>query len=165
MKALIPIVLAIVGTGVGAGAGIFLAPEPDKEVCDPEPCEEKGDKEDKGVDADKGDEESEADYLRLQNQFVVPVIREEVVSALVVLSLSLEVEPGSEDAIYSREPKLRDALLRVLFDHAFIGGFNGDFTESNRITALKVALLEAAQSVLGDLVSDILITDIVRQEM
>ena len=81
------------------------------------------------------------------------------------MSLSLEVQPGSEDAIYSREPKLRDALLRVLFDHAFIGGFDGTFTESSRLTALKVALLEAAQSVLGDLVSDSLITDIVRQEM
>lgn len=163
MKALIPIILALVGTGVGAGAGIFLAPEPEEQICDQEPCEEK----EKTKDDEKSEDETtdEADYLRLQNQFVIPVVRDEVVAALVVMSLSLEVQPGSEDAIYSREPKLRDALLRVLFDHAFIGGFDGTFTESSRIAALKVALLEAAQSVLGDLVSDILITDIVRQEM
>ena len=163
MKKLLPIILALIGTGIGAGAGVFLAPEPEVIECDEPPCEEKEKKEE-----DKKDEESketEADYLRLQNQFVVPVIRDELVSALVVMSLSLEIEPGSEDAIYSREPKLRDALLRVLFDHAFVGGFDGAFTESSRLVSLRVALLEAAQVVLGDVVSDILITDIVRQEM
>ncbi len=160
MKKLLPVILALVGTGIGAGAGVFLAPEP-KADCETPPCAEEATE--KSEDASESVDE--ADYLRLQNQFVVPVIREELVSALVVMSLSLEVEPGTEDVIYSREPKLRDALLRVLFDHAFVGGFDGAFTESSRLVSLRVALLEAAQAVLGGIVSDILITDIVRQEM
>ena len=67
--------------------------------------------------------------------------------------------------IYAIEPKLRDALLRVLFDHAHIGGFDGAFTESGRLSLLRVGLLEAAQATLGPVVTDILITDIVRQEV
>ncbi|MEM9971265.1 MAG: flagellar basal body-associated FliL family protein [Pseudomonadota bacterium] len=161
MKKLLPIILALFGTGIGAGAGMMFAPEPEPLDCAEPPCEEA-----EPMQSDAATEEvNEADYLRLQNQFVVPVVRDELVAALVVMSLSLEVTPNSEDAVYSREPKLRDALLRVLFDHAHIGGFNGDFTESSRLVALRVALLEAAQATLGDLVTDILITDIVRQEV
>ena len=107
----------------------------------------------------------EPTYLRLQNQFVVPIVKDELVRALVVLSLSLETDPDTVETIYSREPKLRDAFLRVLFDHSHIGGFDGAFTESGRLSVLRVALLEAAQSTVGREVTDILITDIVRQEL
>lgn len=161
MKKLLPVMLALIGTGIGAGAGVFLAPEPEVVDCETPTCPEA----EAMAEDSETDDMGEADYLRLQNQFVVPVIRNELVAALVVMSLSLEVEPGQEDTIFSREPKLRDALLRVLFDHAFVGGFDGAFTESSRLVSLRVALLEAAQAVLGDIVTDILITDIVRQEM
>lgn len=156
MKVLLPVFLALVGTGVGAGAGFFLASPPEEEAC-LEDCET----EDEYVE--ESDEEPE--YLRLQNQFVIPIVRDELVRSLVVLSLSLETNAGATDTIYSREPKLRDALLRVLFDHAHIGGFDGSFTESGRLSILRVALLEAAQATISKDVTDILITDIVRQEL
>ena len=101
----------------------------------------------------------------MKNQFVVPVIKDELVHSLVVLSLSLEIPPESLELVFSKEPKLRDMFLRVLFDHAHMGGFNGAFTESGRLSILRVALLEAAHDVVGTEVADILITDIVRQEM
>ena len=162
MKALLPVIFAVVGIAIGAGAGLFLAPKPE-EACEKPPCEEAS--KEKPEKEEESDAEDEADYLRLQSQFVVPIIREERVSSLVVMSISLEVQPNSEDYIYEREPKLRDVLLQVLFDHAFIGGFEGKFTESSRLTSLRVALLEGAKSVLGDRVTDILITDIMRQEI
>ena len=46
-----------------------------------------------------------------------------------------------------------------------MGGFDGAFTESGRLSVLRVALLEAAHATLGKDVTDILITDVVRQEM
>lgn len=156
MKALIPVILALFGTGLGAGAGYFLAPPPVEVACQ-EDCEAKDEY------VEENDEEPE--YLRLQNQFVIPIVRDELVRSLVVLSLSLETNAGATDTIYSREPKLRDALLRVLFDHAHIGGFDGSFTESGRLSILRVALLEAAQATISKDVTDILITDIVRQEL
>lgn len=161
MKLLLPILLLLAGTGLGAGAGYFLAPEKPHGDCAEKDCGEKG----KETAEEKPKPEEEPEYLRLQNQFVVPVVREELVRSLVVLSISLETTSEAIDRIYAREPKLRDAFLRVLFDHAAMGGFDGAFTESGRMSVLRVALLEAAQAAIGKEITDILITDIVRQEL
>ena len=42
--------------------------------------------------------------------------------------------------------------------------FSGAFTQANNMTLLRHALLEVAQKVLGPVVSDVLIVDIVRQD-
>ena len=160
MKLLLPIIFLVIGLGVGAGAGMMFAPEHPELACEGSDCPE-ADK----TDAEEAKAEDVLEYLRLQNQFVVPVVREQLVRSLVVLSLSLETKPEAVDTIYAREPKLRDAFLRVLFDHAHMGGFDGAFTESGRLSLLRVALLEAAQATVGKDVTDILITDIVRQEL
>ena len=156
MAKLLPIILLIVGAAIGGGAGMFLKPE--EPVCEEEPCEEV-------VVEVEPEPEEEPSYLAMKSQFVVPVIQDELVKSLVVMSISLEIGPESTEYVFSREPKLRDTFLQVLFDHAHVGGFNGAFTESGRLSVLRVALLEAAQSVVGQEISDILITDIVRQEM
>jgi hypothetical protein len=108
--------------------------------------------------------EAEAEFVKLNNQFVVPVVAEGRVAALVVMSVSLEVAPGAREAVFSHEPKLRDSFLRVLFDHANAGGFDGIFTTSENLGTLRMALLEAARSVLGDRVADVLILDMMRQD-
>ena len=101
----------------------------------------------------------------MPTQFVVPVLEGGRVGALVVLALSLEVPVGQTDLVFTREPKLRDAFLRVLFDHANAGGFRGSFTDAATLVSLRRALLEAARKALGaDAVSDVLITDILRQD-
>ena len=156
MAKLLPIILLIIGAAIGGGAGVFLKPE--EPVCEEEPCEEP-------VAEVEVEPEEEPTYLAMKSQFVVPVIQNELVKSLVVMSISLEIGPESTEYVFSREPKLRDTFLQVLFDHAHVGGFNGAFTESGRLSVLRVALLEAAQSIVGQEISDILITDIVRQEM
>lgn len=159
MAKILPILLLLIGVGVGGGAGMFLKPK-EEEACTEEPCEAKEEK------AESEEEpEAEPTYVAMKNQFVVPVIQDAKVRSLVVLSLSLESSTDDTEIIFTREPKLRDVFLRAMFDHAHIGGFDGAFTESGRLSILRVALLEAAQSVIGDDVSDVLITDIVRQEM
>jgi hypothetical protein len=104
------------------------------------------------------------DYVKLSNQFVVPVVEEGRVAAMVILSLSLEVPAGTAETVFAREPKLRDVFLQVLFDHANAGGFRGAFTDGANLKLLRRALFEVASGVLGDLVSDVLIVDIVRQD-
>ncbi len=100
----------------------------------------------------------------MNNQFVVPVVKDGRVASMIVLSLSLEVAAGNTEAVYQREPKLRDAFLRVLFDHANVGGFSGSFTDGANLLVLRTNLKEAAALVLGPVVSDVLITDIARQD-
>jgi flagellar basal body-associated protein FliL len=144
---LLPAVFALLGLAVGVGAGLQFRPAAEGDPVAPPPP----------ADAAK-------DYVRLANQFVVPVVREGRVSALVILTLSIEVTAGSADELRAREPRLRDALLRVLFDHANAGGFHGSFTDGEMLAALRMALREAAVRVLGPSATDVLIMDLVRQD-
>ena len=100
----------------------------------------------------------------MTNQFVVPLIEGGKVGAMVILSLSVEVTSGQTSDVYTKEPKLRDSFLQVMFDHANAGGFDGPFTDSANMIALRRALLESARQTLGDSAQDVLITDIVRQD-
>lgn len=162
MKKLLPLILLLIGAGAGVGAGVFLRPAPEPVA---EAAIEEASKEEKKKEKTK-EEEASADYeyMKLSNQFVVPIVEKERVSALIVLSLSIEVVAGNKERIYLKEPKLRDSFLRTLFDHANVGGFDGEFTDANNLDILRRALLEIAQRDLGDVITDVLILDIARQD-
>lgn len=174
MKKLLPILLALIGIGAGIGAGVMLRPPP-AEVVEIQPCgdgtemakaDDHGDGHGEKAAAEEEDPEAALrEYVKLNNQFVVPVVNESKVEALVVLSLSVEVGPGQKDQVYAREPKLRDVFLQVLFDHANMGGFRGAFTNANNMDVLRNALKEAARKAVGDAISDVLITEIARQDV
>ena len=165
MGKILPLLLAFIGVAAGIGAGFVLRPEPTAEVethqsPDGETTSETGDH--------KGEEELEPsalEYVKLNNQFVIPVVDDTRVAALVVVSLTVEVAQGRKEEVYIREPKLRDAFLQVFFDHANTGGFKGTFTNANNMSILRKALLETAIDTTGDLVSDVLIMDIARQDV
>lgn len=160
-KLLVPLILGLIGLGGGIGAGIKFRPPP--EVVEMNPC---GDvSHDVAMDHNNSDEPTVLDYVKLSNQFVVPVVHDGKVASLVVLSLSLEVGTGGQEIIYEREPKLRDAFLQVLFDHANSGGFDGAFTNGHKMTILRNALKITATQILGAVSSDVLIVDLVRQDV
>lgn len=153
MKPVLPILFLLAGTGAGVGLGLVLQPGPDDtppgaETPAPPPTGEGG-----------------SDFVRLNNQFVVPVVREDRVRSLVVLSLTLEVPRGMTAATYEVEPRLRDEFLQVMFDHANMGGFDGAFTQAGNLDLLRNALRVAADTVLAHGARDVLITDIARQDM
>lgn len=149
IRKLLPILLALFGLGLGIGAGIFLRPPAD-------PQEE--------VEEEPIDPALAPEYVKLPNQFIVPVMLRGKVAAVVVLSLSLEVKNGATAEVYQVEPKLRDVMLQIMFDHANSGGFEGAYTDSANLILLRKALLEAAKSILKDTVTDVLIVDIMRQD-
>lgn len=168
MGKILPILLALIGLGAGIGGGIALRPNPEDQTL-LTPCGEDGDSHTTVSEAEQSgnvetDQQNSPDYVKLNNQFVVPVVQDGSVTALVVMSLSLELNSGGPELVYQREPKLRDALLQVLFDHANAGGFDGNFTSGRNMEALRRALRESAINTLGPEVSDVLIVDVVRQE-
>lgn len=151
LRKIIPLLLALGGLAAGAGAGLALRPQP--------PAPEGGDK------AAAAPVAAEApDYVRLSNQFVVPVVEGGRVAAMVILSLSLEINPGGTEAVFAREPRLRDAFLQVLFDHANAGGFRGTFTDGSNLILLRAALRETGHRLMPETIRDVLIADIVRQD-
>lgn len=147
MKKLLPVIIGLIALLAGAAAGYFLRPHT-------------------GNEAEVKTEEPAAlpDYVKLNNQFVVPVLDHGRVVSMIILSLSLEVTPSSSERVYEIEPKLRDAFLQVLFDHSNAGGFGGSFTDGANLVLLRRALLEVAKSILQETVTDVLIVDIVRQD-
>lgn len=184
MRKLLPIVFALLGLAGGVGGGLALRPgagtDASHEVAinpcgEPAAATDAG-TEDHGGEADQaetdGHDEAAVDshgeptreFVKLNNQFIVPVISEGAVSAMVILSVSLEVRLGATEQVYALEPKLRDSFLQVLFDHANAGGFEGAFTQANNMKVLRVALMEVAKKTLGSTVLDVLIVDIVRQD-
>lgn len=166
-KLILPLILLLLGIGGGVGAGLFLMPEPEEMVSDP--CGETGHATtEMATDEDHMAEPVALDareYAKMNNQFVVPVVVNELVAALVVISLSIEVETGGQEAVFSHEPRLRDAFLQVMFDHANIGGFTGAFTSTSNMRLLREALKTAADEVMMGHITDVLIVDIVRQDV
>lgn len=166
MGKILPVLMALIGVGAGVGAGIMLKPDhvEDSNVatCAPEPA---GEHTEPAPQVDDHDDATVPEYVKMHNQFVIPVVKDGDMAALVVLSISIEVTPGGKEATFQREPKLRDAFNQVLFDHANAGGFDGVFTSSNNMILLRDSLYEVARKVAGPVVKDILIAEIVRQDV
>ncbi|MBF9035253.1 flagellar basal body-associated protein FliL [Rhodobacterales bacterium HKCCE2091] len=187
LRILLPVILLILGLAGGIGAGIMLsgggeetaaADDGHGETAAGDHGEDAGDGHGETAGDDgHGDDHGAADsgpvspgssedleYVRLNNQFVVPVVREGTVRSLVVMSLTVEVGSGVSETVFDREPRLRDAFLRVMFSHANAGGFDGSFTSPTSLNPLRSGLRDAARDVLGPSVNDVLIVDIVRQD-
>lgn len=180
MAKILPILLVILGLVGGGAAGFFLKPPPP-----PEETAEEGEAEKDMAEGDPAetmpakpkppppelvDEDGQLaampyEYVQLKHQFVVPLVEVDEVASLVVVSLSLEMFAGFTDAVHDREPKLRDLFLRVLFRQSQSGAFTGVFTADHFMQDLRANLLEAARSVLGETVNDVLITEILRKDV
>lgn len=165
-KILIPLLLLLIGVGGGVGAGLFLAPEKEADVAE-DPCGE-------GMTVTRETATpvvapalaiDAREYAKLNNQFIIPIVKEGLVTSMIILSISLEVESGGSERIFAHEPRLRNALLQVLFDHANMGGFDGAFTASTNMRILREALRDTAIQTIGGNVLDVLITDILRQDV
>lgn len=171
MGLILPVVLLLFGTGGGITAALLLKPKDEPLVAEmmENPCgpiaegsrgEQVG-----GVTPDQQEDSEGREYARLNNQFIVPIVSDNRVSGLVVMSISIEVPNGQTSVVFEHEPKLRDGFLQVLFDHANLGGFDGQFTSGPNMRVLRSGLLQAAQGTIGSIVSDVLILDLVKQEV
>lgn len=159
---LLPGSMLLLGVAAGGGAGLLLKPD------QPSTAATAG----KSITVEPGHHSDpviydgkDSEIVKLNNQFVIPVVKRKLVAAMVVLSLSIETAAGHSSDIYEREPKLRDALLQALFDHANMGGFDGEFTEARQMDMLRDTLLSEARHVLDGAVQRVLITDIARQDI
>ncbi|SOC06808.1 flagellar basal body-associated FliL family protein [Rhodobacter maris] len=179
---ILPVLLALIGLAGGGAAGYFLRPpppEPEAAAAEGAAPAEGGHNAPAaeghaapaahGAEAGHGEGEgaeslATTEFVKLNNQFVVPVVRGGKVASLVVLSLSIEVTLGSTEKVYAAEPKIRDTLLQVLFDHANAGGFDGAFTDTATMAELRRTMLEAVRTILGDMALSVLVSDIARQD-
>lgn len=189
------IALLGLAAGVGAGLALKPAPEPEVAATDCPPSAEgpdpggAGGSADRDADAHPGAEahaepcapaatdpfapvrprekkpSAELAYVAMDKPFVVPVFAGDKVSAMVVISLSVETDVAGAPTVQAVKPRLRDGFLKVMFRHANSGGFDGSFTTGRKMEDLKSALLKTAREVLtGTPVEEVLITEIARQD-
>ena len=159
MRKLVPVILIMIGLAAGLGAGMFLRPASIATAA-----QEAGEHSAAGIGEESKTAAQAADFVKMPNQFIVPIVEKGRITSLVIVTLSLEVAPGGTEQVFAQEPKLRDGMLQLLFDHANIGGFRGSFTESDNLVILRRGLTEVAQTILGKIVRNVLITDIIRQD-
>ena len=153
------ILLPVIILGFGVAGGVVVAsslPRFNLENCFPADAHE--------VEPPPVETEVPTEFVKLNNQFLVPVISDERVKSLVVMSLSLEVTEGTQETVFLIEPRLRDILLRVLFEHANQGGFDGAFTSAVQLDSLREKLRAAGRDILGETLRDVLIVDVARQD-
>lgn len=145
--------VVIAGTVAGGAVGFVLKPEEhkDEEVVEaPEP---------------KKEEPKAFSYVRLDRQFVVPIIVDREVKSLVVLELSLEIGQDATERVFAKEPRVRDALLAQLHRTAQEGGFLERLGTGTFLAELREDLLTSLDPVLGDDVHGVLIGNIVRRDV
>jgi len=166
MRLLLPLLLALLGTGGGIAAGLVLRPATPEDPVDTQISDGESTESLPGTSAEPaGERAGNSEFVELNNQFVIPVVRDDRIGAMIVLSLSLEITSGRAQTVYTNEPKLRDGFLQVLFDHANMGGFDGEFTDVERLNTLRRALRGVARGILGEVAQGILITEIARQDV
>ena len=127
-------------------------------------------KKDKGHGKSKGDHDGssygsdEISFYKFKRQFVVPVMTQGKIEALVIMNLSLELNSNAPDNVYTLEPKFRDALTRELLRLSNKGVFGDALTSVESYEDIRSTLLSAIKSVVTEGIEDILILDIARQE-
>ncbi|WP_172330252.1 flagellar basal body-associated FliL family protein [Mangrovicoccus sp. HB161399] len=162
MRFLIPLVIVLLGVGIGSGAGWFLAPKP-PEV--PEcACDQPADGTAAG-EAPADETPPDYEYVDMNGQFVVPIIENDQVTGMMVMSLSLETEMGMREAVYAKEPKLRDEFLSILFGYSSIGGFADNYLDLDNLKVIRNDLTAKAQQIAGSIVNAVLIVDMIRQDI
>ena len=152
MRKLLPLLIALLALAGGVGAGMALRPppaEPDAAMVTT-PAYPVAD--------------GPTEVLRLPSNFLIPLLSEGRVRAMVVVALALELVPEHGIDLARHEARLRAIFLQMLFDYANLGGFDGVFTAGEQLLTLRRSLLEAARLEFGDKVHDVLIVDLLRQE-
>lgn len=105
-----------------------------------------------------------SDFMKFKRQFVVPVMKDQAVEALVLLNLGLDIDENKRDEIFKKEPRFRDTFIRELLQLSNDGYFNEEMTSPNTYEVVRETLLRAAKSVNDEGVNDVLILDFSRQD-
>ena len=163
MKKLLPLLSLIIGLGGGVAAAIVLAPK-NKAPASDESDAAVAPSESTAGSTDPVAEEN-MEIVKLPNQFVVPVIVNKRVMAMVILTVALEVKDGTGDHIRSIEPKLRDTFLEELFGLASLGVFEDEIISRKSMSLVRTALTERAKTLLDQKGARVFITDMARQDV
>lgn len=155
MKKLIPVVLVISALLAGAGGGYFLrasAPAAASDESAAGPAET--------AKAARGEEKNAAVYMKFSRQFVAPIVVSGRPSAMMILDVNIEIAPSLADTIYAEEPRLRDAVLKVLLRQGSTGALANIFADPGVLEDTRAEILAETRAIVGDGAKAVLIMDV-----
>ncbi len=117
-----------------------------------------------GKDEEGSDNTNDVTYMKFKRQFVVPIMGKGKIQSLILLNINLELGKNAPQKAYTLEPKLRDAIMRELLVLSHEGAFSDELTSMATYDKLRGALLDAAQGVMKNGVTNVLILDLMRQD-
>lgn len=174
MKFIVAMLIVLLAIGGGGALGIMLKPAPEPASGQGEGAREKGsghaptdmDHADApGADAHGDSGGAAPAYVKIARQMIIPVVEGGKTQALMVFEIALDVPEKYREEVFEREPRLRDAFLREMFEMSHTGAFLETYTSERVMEELREKLLAAARVHLGARVSDVLILDALRQEL
>lgn len=172
LKLLVPLVALLAGAAVG-----FVLKPPSDTTTENMPANQSSESDPDHGDASSdsshdtasdhnghGAEENGKAWLEFSRQFFVPLVRQGDGAGVIIMSISLETDSENLSSLNDQEIRLRDIILRQLLIAANTGRFDGNFTTEGRIRGLRKQILTAVQEVVGQKVTAVLISDLLRQD-
>lgn len=104
-------------------------------------------------------------YMKFSRQFVAPIVKAGRPVAMMILDVNLELEPSIADSVYAEEPKLRDAVLKVLLKQASEDRLQAMFQNPDILEETRAKILDETRAIMGDGVKSVLIMDVGYQEL
>ncbi|WP_411815928.1 hypothetical protein [Hyphococcus sp. DH-69] len=177
MQKLLPIIVILVAAIAGGGGGYFFKMQSASKTSNDSSAEQiasDGDvshgnkdnaghakkKKKKGGHGDSEEGKSSTTFMKFGRQFVVPVIKHGQPKSMVILDINIEIDSSMDEAVYTFEPRLRDALLSKLLELAADDMLPQILENGEKMEATKQALLETSRTIIGDSARSVLILDI-----
>ncbi len=190
MKQIIPIIMVLIFVAAGALGGSLLKAGGSAGPSVEKQAKENGHGADKGADkkeskgdhgGDKKDKKdkkkktkgdhgksdgpvSEVSFYKFSREFVVPIIRDSRVDALVILNISLEVEGDTAQKLFTLDPKLRDNIMSTLIVLSNEPGLFDNMTQVENYERIRSAVLENLRNVIPEGINNVLILDFAKQD-
>ena len=178
MKLVFTSLIAIIFIAAGSFAGIMLkspAPAAASTATDGEKDESDSHKEDDhkddkhktkkddkyGASASSGD----SAYYKFSREFVVPIMRNNQVTSLVILHITLETDSSTSEKLFSEEPKLRDNIMTTLIRLSNDGRTLEQPTDVNNYETIRSMVLMNLKESISDGIRNVLIVDLAKQDL
>lgn len=158
LNKVLPIIIVLIAVG-GAGYAAMMmkgGPQPA-----PKAAADHGTDEVHGV---KPEDLAGVGYFDFQRNFLVPVIGDSEVQAIVLMTLSIEMDESAIEEVRGREPRIRDQFMKTLLALSHEGVFDNDITDPATYETIRVRLSRVGQTVVHESVRSVLIVDFGRQD-
>jgi len=186
MKFLLPSIIAGAGVIAGAFGGNMLKPtaeagspvmaggdedasgsgqNDDGQAAEGDTYGKKDKKAKKDSRSSKSGASKDVSYYKFSREFVIPIMRDGQVTALVILHIQLEVDSSIESSLFSMEPKLRDNIMTTLVEISHDGHLFDNLTEPESYESIRALVLEGLKTVKSEGIENILILDMARQDL